>query len=257
MVVDLRREGGVLDVRKHRAVACIVALTVVLGSWGGLRAQGSDGRPKLIVLLMVDQMRGDYIDRFRRQWTGGLHRLLTNGAWFRQADYPYLDTVTCAGHASVGTGTMPSTHGMVMNSWWDRAKKVEMPCTADAKATPISYGKPVAGVGDSAATLRTSTLSDELRAQMQPATHIIAFSLKARAAIPMAGHRPDAVVWFDDSGTFVTSTAFTHAPVAAVADYIHRHPVEDDFNKVWARSLPTPAVPGTKTRRLVRIRSRR
>ena len=241
MVVDLRRKGGGLEVRKHRAVACIVALTVALGSWGGLRAQGSDRRPKLIVLLMVDQMRGDYIDRFQRQWTGGLHRLLTNGAWFRQADYPYLDTVTCAGHASVGTGTMPSTHGMVMNSWWDRAKKVEMPCTADAKATPISYGKAVAGVGDSAATLRTSTLSDELRAHMQPATHIIAFSLKARAAIPMAGHRPDAVVWFDDSGTFVTSTAFTHAPVAAVADYIHRHPVEDDFNKVWARSLPTPA----------------
>jgi predicted AlkP superfamily pyrophosphatase or phosphodiesterase len=228
-------------VRKHRAVACIVALAVALGSWGGLRAQGSDRRPKLIVLLMVDQMRGDYIDRFQRQWTGGLHRLLTNGAWFRQADYPYLDTVTCAGHASVGTGTMPSTHGMVMNSWWDRAKKVEMPCTADARAVPISYGKAVAGVGDSAATLRTSTLSDELRAQMQPATHIIAFSLKARAAIPMAGHRPDAVVWFDDSGTFVTSTAFTHAPVTAVADYIHRHPVEGDFNKVWDRSLPTPA----------------
>ena len=82
-------KGGVLDVRKHRAVACIVALAVALGSWGGLRAQGSDRRPKLIVLLMVDQMRGDYIDRFQRQWTGGLHRLLTNGAWFRQAHYPY------------------------------------------------------------------------------------------------------------------------------------------------------------------------
>ena len=241
MVVDLRLEGGVLDVRKPRAVACIVALTVVLGSWGGLRAQGSDRRPKLIVLLMVDQMRGDYIDKFQRQWTSGLRRLLANGAWFRQADYPYLDTVTCAGHASVSTGTMPSTHGMVMNSWWDRAKNMEVPCTADAKVTPISYGKAVAGVGDSAATLRTSTLADELRAHMQPAAHIIGFSLKARAAIPMAGHRPDAVAWFDDSGTFVTSTAFTHAPVTAVADYIHRHPVEGDFNKVWDRSLPVPA----------------
>ena len=242
MVVHLWPEGGLLVMRKTSiAVACAVALALLQGLSRPLDAQVPDRRPKLIVLLMVDQMRGDYIDKFQRQWTGGLRRMLADGAWFRQADYPYLDTVTCAGHASVGTGTRPSTHGMVMNSWWDRAANVEMDCTADANAAPISYGRPVAGVGDSAASLRTSTLADELRAQLHPAARIISFSLKARAAIPMAGRHPDAVVWFDDSGTFVTSTAFTHAPVAAVADYIQRHPVEDDFNNVWDRSLPKAA----------------
>src|SRR5262245_41786813 len=70
-----------------------------------------DRTPRLIVLLMVDQMRADYVDRFQHQWTRGFRRLLTEGAWFRRASYPYANTVTCAGHASVSTGTVPSTHG--------------------------------------------------------------------------------------------------------------------------------------------------
>ena len=74
-------------------------------------------KPKLVVLISVDQMRGDYIDRFRHQWSKGLHRLVSEGAWFRQADYPYYTTVTCAGHASISTGTVPAVHGMVANSW--------------------------------------------------------------------------------------------------------------------------------------------
>ena len=63
--------------------------------------------PKLIVFISVDQMRGDYIDKFRHQWTKGLKRLVSEGAWFREADYPYFNTVTCAGHASMSTGKEP------------------------------------------------------------------------------------------------------------------------------------------------------
>src|SRR5262245_25194853 len=75
-------------------------------------------RPKLVVLLVVDQMRGDYIDKFQGQWTGGLKRLLEEGAWFREAAYPYSATETCVGHATIGTGALPATHGMVANAWW-------------------------------------------------------------------------------------------------------------------------------------------
>ena len=77
-------------------------------------------RPKLAVLIVVDQMRADYVDRFKGDWTGGLKRLVTQGAWFQRAAYPYLTTVTCAGHASVGTGAFPHTHGIFQNAWWDR-----------------------------------------------------------------------------------------------------------------------------------------
>src|SRR5262245_65859451 len=149
-------------------------------------AQVPGRRPRLIVLLMVDQMHADYVEKFGHQWSGGLRRLVSSGAWFRQADYHYFDTVTCAGHTTVGTGTLPWTHGMVMNSWWDRSRNVEVPCTEDRSAAPISYGKVVTSPADSAAPLRVSTLADELRAQLNPAARVIGFSLKARAAIPMA-----------------------------------------------------------------------
>ena len=92
------------------------------------------------MLISVDQMRGDYIDRFRHQWSKGLHRLITDGAWFRQADYPYYTTVTCAGHASIGTGTVPAVHGMVANSWATQNNSRIVSCTDDESQKLISYG---------------------------------------------------------------------------------------------------------------------
>jgi len=77
-------------------------------------------RPKLVVMLVVDQMRGDYVDKFQGQWTGGLKRLIEEGAWFRDAAYPYEATETCVGHSTISTGALPATHGMISNEWWDR-----------------------------------------------------------------------------------------------------------------------------------------
>jgi len=72
------------------------------------------------VVIVVDQMRTDYIERGLPHFTGGLRRLATEGTWFREAAYPYLNTVTCAGHSTIGTGSLPYRHGMVLNAWWDR-----------------------------------------------------------------------------------------------------------------------------------------
>jgi predicted AlkP superfamily pyrophosphatase or phosphodiesterase len=214
-------------------VAAALGLTLI----GPAAAQEPAHRPRLIVLLMVDQFRGDYVDKFRAQWSAGLRRFLTRGAWFRQADFPYFNTVTCAGHASVSTGAVPSAHGMILNGWWDRATQKAVTCTEDEHAAAISYGRPVTSGGESLARLRASTLADELRAQLSPAGRTIAFSLKARAAVTLGGQRPDAVAWFDDSGSWVTSTAFSKGPVAEVADFIAHHPVDADFGRVWTRTL--------------------
>src|SRR5438105_15244689 len=88
-------------------------------------------KPKLVVLLVVDQMRADYVDKFRLAWTGGLKRLVDEGAWFRNAAYPYAATETCVGHATISTGAFPATHGMVANAWWDRQHKNMVTCTED------------------------------------------------------------------------------------------------------------------------------
>jgi predicted AlkP superfamily pyrophosphatase or phosphodiesterase len=205
------------------------------------RQPSLDRPPKLIVLIAVDQMRGDYVERFQQQWTHGLHRLLSQGAWFRQTNYPYANTVTCAGHSTIGTGAIPSVHGMILNSWWDRARKKAVNCVDDETATTISYGRPVPTVGESLATLRTTTLADELRAQLSPAGRVIGFSLKARSVITLSGRKPVAVAWFDDLGAWATSTAFSKGPVPEIADFVARNPVERDFGRTWDRALPKDA----------------
>jgi len=197
--------------------------------------------PKLIVLVAVDQMRADYVDRFQHQWTRGLHRLLTHGAWFRQTTYPYANTVTCAGHSTIGTGTIPAVHGMILNSWWDRARRKEVKCVDDETASIVSYGRAVPTIGESLETLRTTTLADELRTQLSPSGRVIGFSLKARSVITLSGRRPAAVAWFDDLGAWVTSTAFSKEPVPEIADFVARNPVERDFGRVWDRALPKDA----------------
>ena len=83
-------------------------------------------------------MRADYLQTYGQQWHAGLRRLVDDGAWFENAAYPYLATVTCAGHATIATGTFPSRHGMIRNSWWDRTRGVAVTCTTDASEAPIA-----------------------------------------------------------------------------------------------------------------------
>jgi arylsulfatase A-like enzyme len=187
--------------------------------------------PKLIVLLVVDQMRGDYVERFQHEWTGGFHRLLAEGARFTRADYPYANTVTCAGHATISTGSYPSVHGMIEDAWFDRATATNIECTKDPATTVVSYGAPVKGPGKSAARMRVPALADVLRSDLQPRARIASFALKARSAAIMAGRRADAIAWFYDSNAWTTSTAYSSAPVPAVAKYIgsHRPPTDARF----------------------------
>jgi len=195
--------------------------------------------PKLIVLISIDQMRGDYVDKYQHQWSKGLKRLITEGAWFRQADYPYYNNVTCAGHASISTGTVPAVHGMVLNEWWERDNSRRVSCTDDEAEKLVTYGVPVKGVGHSARQLLSPTLADELRLQRTPAPRVVGISLKARSAISMAGHRPDAVIWLDEAdGEWVTSTAFTKGPTSFFADYIASHPLRREMGRRWERTLP-------------------
>jgi len=196
----------------------------------------ASGRPKLAVLIMVDQMRADYVERFKGDWTHGLKRLVTQGAWFRRAAYPYLTTVTCAGHASVSTGAFPRTHGIVQNAWWDRDRQQMVTCTQDANAHNIGYGVTATG-GDSASRLTMPTFADVLRTQRR--AHVVTLSLKARSAIMPAGHGGDAVTWLDDAGDgWTTSSAFAEQPVPAVRAFIDANPIDADFGKTWTRSLP-------------------
>lgn len=192
-------------------------------------------KPKLVVLIVVDQMRGDYVDKFRDQWTGGLRRLVDEGAWFRNAAYPYANTETCVGHATISTGALPTTHGMISNSWWDRDAQKMVTCTSDPKVKNSAYGGAKAKGGDSAWRMLVPAFAEELRFQSGQGTRVVTFSLKARTAITMAGHKADAATWFD-SGSWITSDAYTNQPF--VESYVTAHPMSADYGKIWNLSLP-------------------
>jgi predicted AlkP superfamily pyrophosphatase or phosphodiesterase len=190
------------------------------------------------VIISVDQMRGDYVARYGHQWTKGLRRLVDQGARFTRTTFPYFNTVTCAGHATIGTGAFPSSHGMVLNQWFDRDTGTGISCTDDITVTPIAYGDgEVPKRSHSGGRLLVPTFADELRAQSDPAPRVASISLKARSAIGMAGHAGDVVLWFD-TDRFMTSTAFTSTRTPFIDQYIASHPISGDLGKVWVKSLP-------------------
>jgi predicted AlkP superfamily pyrophosphatase or phosphodiesterase len=223
------------------AVVVVVAMAI-LASGRPIAAQGASARPrpKLILLLVVDQMRADYVERYAPQWSAGLKRLTEQGAWFRLAAYPYLNTVTCPGHATIATGAFPRSHGISLNEWWGRAEARLIPCTEDSRTRLVSYGRPVKG-GESPWALRIPTLADELRAQLPLTPRIVTASFKARAAVMLAGRRSDASTWFDDEGEWVTSTAYAAAPVPFVQRVIDANPMARELEAVWARTLAPEA----------------
>ena len=225
--------------RLARFAAALACACLLFTPAAPAQTRRAASRPKLVVVLVVDQMRADYVDKFRQQWTRGLRRLVERGAWFRQAAYPYLNTHTCVGHATISTGTYPAAHGIVDNAWWDRETGKVVTCTEDPQAKIISYAAPVQG-GESPARLMMPTFSDELRAQGGGGTRVVTFSLKARSAIMLAGHRADGVTWQDDhTGAWVTSSFYGASPF--VEAYVKAHPVDADFGKTWALALPQQA----------------
>jgi predicted AlkP superfamily pyrophosphatase or phosphodiesterase len=191
--------------------------------------------PRLVVLLVVDQMRADYVDWYGAHWKGGLRRLYDQGAWMRNARYPYLGTLTCPGHFTITTGAFPHTHGMVLNAWYDRAQKKAVDCTDDPASPLVSYPPAPATRGDSARNLLVPTLVDEMNAQLPRKPQVAAFSMKARSAIPFAGHSPAVVLWFGGSH-WVTSRAYATRPVPWVDRFITANPL--GLETPWVRLLP-------------------
>ncbi len=193
------------------------------------------GTPKLVVVLVVDQMRADYLDNYSAHFTGGLKRLMDQGAWFQRAAYPYLNTITCAGHATIGTGDFPYRHGMVLNEWYLREAGTTTTCTEDAQEKEISYTG-LEGPGDSARKLLVPTFAEQLRDRTKG--RVVTMSLKPRAAIMLAGHKADAVLWFDARGTWASTTAFGKKLIPFFKQFADANPVSADSDKTWERSLP-------------------
>jgi hypothetical protein len=181
-------------------------------------------RPKLVLAVAIDQFRYDYLTRFRSEYTGGLRRLLDQGAVFTRARFQHFPSVTAIGHSTYLSGALPSVSGIIGNDWYDRAIGRSVTSVSDPAE------KIVGGVGEGASPRRmlVSTVGDELKIATASKSKVIGLSLKDRSAILPSGHMADLALWYDpQTGRFVSSTFYG----AVLPDWVTRF---DDERKADA-----------------------
>ena len=196
-------------------------------------------RPKLVVAVVVDQFRYDYLTRFRKDYKGGFDRMLREGAVFTNAHYEQAPTVTAVGHSIVMTGAMPAVSGIVGNAWLDRrtGKMVTSVCDYNFHLVGAPTPAPGANCDDadpaSPNRLLVSTVGDELRNRDERAK-VFGISLKARSAVLPSGHRANGAFWFDDqNGAFVSSDYyFTELP-AWVQEFNRQNLAKEYLSRKW------------------------
>jgi predicted AlkP superfamily pyrophosphatase or phosphodiesterase len=168
-------------------------------------------KPKLVVGIVVDQMRQEYLYRFEKKFgEGGFKRVLNEGFMLTNAHYNYVPTYTGPGHASVYTGSTPAIHGIIGNDWWDKIGKARVNCVSDNSQTPVGG---LEGSGKiSPWRLLSTTVTDELKLATQGRAKVIGISIKDRGAVLPAGHLADGAFWFESkSGNFISSSYYNYA----------------------------------------------
>lgn len=189
-------------------------------------------RPKLVVGIVVDQMRYDYISRFWNGYSeGGFKRLVKEGFNFKNNHYNYAPTSTGPGHASVYTGTTPASHGIIGNDWYDKEIGASVYCAADN--TYASVGTSSAAGQMSPKQLLTTTISDQLKLHTQSRSKVIAIALKDRGAVLPGGHTADAAYWFHgkEEGSWISSTFYMEALPSWVTQFNSKVPQQ--YKKPW------------------------
>lgn len=169
-------------------------------------APAASPEPKLVLTIVVDQFRYDYLERFRSDYKAGLKTLLERGAVMTQAYYDHFPTVTAVGHSVVMSGAFPSASGIVGNEWYDRETGKEVTSVSDDDTKLLGGGS---GRGSSPHRFLVSTVGDELKMSGRDDVKVIGVSLKDRAAILPSGHMANGAFWFDSgTGNFVSSTYY-------------------------------------------------
>ncbi|MGB1308036.1 MAG: alkaline phosphatase PafA [Oceanihabitans sp.] len=190
-------------------------------------------QPKLVVGIVVDQMRYDYLTRFYNKFgDGGFKKLINEGFNCKNNHYNYIPTYTGPGHASVYTGTTPKYHGIIANSWYDKEIKERVYCAGDTTVTAVGT-QSKAGLM-SPRRMQTTSFADENRLFTQMKGKTIGISLKDRGAILPAGHTANAAYWFHgkDEGSWITSSFYTNKLPAWVSDFNNSEAAKS-YLKTW------------------------
>lgn len=188
--------------------------------------------PKLVVGIVVDQMRYDYLIRFYDKYgEGGFKRLMNDGFNCKNTHFNYIPTYTAVGHTSIYTGTTPSLHGIIGNDWYDKVQKKRIYCVDDDNYTTVGAKK---GGKKSPYRLQTTTITDQLKLRFKEDSKVIGISIKDRAAILPAGHSADAAFWFrgKKDAKFISSSYYMKKLPQWVKDF-NQSNVAKNLLQVW------------------------
>lgn len=197
-----------------------------------------NSKPKLVVGIVIDQMRYDYLYRFEKYYgEDGFKRLMKDGSNFTFAHYNYIPTYTGPGHSSIYTGTTPYYHGIISNDWYSKKTNSNMNCIEDDTVSTVgeisSEGKA------SPKRLFTTTISDQMKIATNGKCKVYSISLKDRAAILPGGHTPDEVFWYSsETGKFISSTYYTKSLPHWVISFNEKDIAGSLFKDEWNLLLP-------------------
>ena len=223
-----------------KKIKVISFLSMALLGCGTASAQQSNAaaieRPKLVVGIVVDQMRWDYLYRYQKRYTdGGFKRLLGEGFSCENTMIPYVPSVTAIGHTCIYTGSVPSIHGIAGNNFVKDGKKVY--CTDDDSIKPVGTTSGAALM--SPRNLWVSTIGDEMKIASNGRAKVVGVALKDRASILPAGHNPNGAFWFDDqTGCFITSSYYMDRLPKWVEAFNDKRLPEQYLSQKWNTLYP-------------------
>src|SRR5579863_636410 len=191
-----------------RLCSVLLCIAIAAALTSSSFASAYNGHPKLVVVIVIDQFRGDYLERYRDQFgDAGFRVLLDHGAYFANCNYNYANTRTAPGHSTLFTGAYSNGHGIAANEWWDQKKKRMVTSVEDDATKLVGVGGDKTGA--SPHNLLADTLGDELKLATQGKARVFGVSLKDRAAVLPAGFAGDAAYWIDPkAGAWITSTFY-------------------------------------------------
>jgi predicted AlkP superfamily pyrophosphatase or phosphodiesterase len=212
------------------AMACAMGFSVM--------AQQAVQRPKLVIGIVVDQMRWDYLYRYADRYeAGGFKRMMGEGFSCENTYITHLPSFTAVGHSTIYTGSVPAIHGITGNDWTDQVTGRKWYCTEDT--TVQSVGTTSAAGKMSPRNLLATTITDELKLATNFRSKVVGVSLKDRASILPAGHTPDGAFWLDDSnGSFVTSSYYMNELPEWVTKFNNSKEPAALMSKPWETLYP-------------------
>ena len=219
----------------QRLFTALLVLTLGITS----KAQQTIPRPKLIVGIVVDQMRWDYLYRYydRYEANGGFKRMLNQGHTCENTMIPYTPTVTACGHSTIYTGAVPAISGITGNFWWDREQMRSVYCTEDKSVNTVGSNNALGKM--SPKNLLVTTICDELRLATNFKSKVIGVAIKDRGGILTAGHSANAAYWYDNTaGSWITSSYYMNELPKWANDFNNQKLVDKYYQDGWNLLYP-------------------